>query len=199
MEVDLSKTPTVQKSRRVRDDRRASRRIWNPTAPPIVSPRSFATRSATLMVEMRRGCVVMMLHSPPAAAASSRRNWGTCVVLPHPVGPQITVTACAFTAAKISARLAKAGSCARNAENDESGRGGAEFEDGAAITSSSFTSCGRATLVGSDSAARLSRAAWCMRMNCLRRVKLEIESWIQGAVRSVSCRECSGRSEKEGE
>jgi hypothetical protein len=41
---------------------------------PMRSPRSNATRSATVMAEMRRGCVQIMRQLRPAAHASSSRN-----------------------------------------------------------------------------------------------------------------------------
>ena len=54
------------------------------TVSPMRSPRSDATRSATDIAEMRRGCATTMLQHLPWAAASSRQNCGTCVVLPVP-------------------------------------------------------------------------------------------------------------------
>ena len=75
----------VQKSNRVLGVALLSRRIVYPTVDPILSPRSAATRSATDMADMRRGCAMMMLHGTPLAAASSRQNWGTWVVFPLPI------------------------------------------------------------------------------------------------------------------
>ena len=69
-----------------------SKRIVYPTVLPIVSPRSAATRSATDMAEIRRGCAMIILHAMPLDAASSKQNWGTCVVFPDPVSPSTTVT-----------------------------------------------------------------------------------------------------------
>ena len=88
----LSRMPVVQNIRRVSAEHRFSSLIWYPTSPPTLAPRSAATRSATPMAEMRRGCVHTMDASTPAASAASSTNCGTCVVLPQPVSPEITTT-----------------------------------------------------------------------------------------------------------
>lgn len=51
-----------------------------PWVPGAGSPRSEATRSATEMAAMRRGCVqIRLARAPrPASMAASSRNWGTC-------------------------------------------------------------------------------------------------------------------------
>ena len=52
-----SKIPVVQNKSRVELDILLSSRIWYPTTFPIRSTRSDATRSATPMADIRRGCV----------------------------------------------------------------------------------------------------------------------------------------------
>jgi hypothetical protein len=67
-----SNTPLVQNKSAHSGDARDSRRIWYPTEPlPMSSPRSFATRSETVMAEMRRGCVHMIAAPRPEDHASS--------------------------------------------------------------------------------------------------------------------------------
>mmetsp|Transcript_1340 Transcript_1340/g.3125 ORF Transcript_1340/g.3125 Transcript_1340/m.3125 type:complete len:304 (+) Transcript_1340:772-1683(+) len=87
-----SSTPVVQNSSCVELPALVSRRMEYPMVPPISSPRSSATRAATPMALMRRGCVHMTYTGSPRAAASSRMYCGTCVVLPHPVSPSMMVT-----------------------------------------------------------------------------------------------------------
>jgi hypothetical protein len=57
-------------------------------------PNSAATRSAVLMAATRRGCVTQMAPDRSGKSAqpkpASSRNWGTWVVLPHPVSPHNT-------------------------------------------------------------------------------------------------------------
>ena len=53
-----------------------------PGVPGAESPLSEATRSATLMAAILRGCVQMMLHCPPwpASVAASSKYWGTYII-----------------------------------------------------------------------------------------------------------------------
>mmetsp|Transcript_12085 Transcript_12085/g.50869 ORF Transcript_12085/g.50869 Transcript_12085/m.50869 type:complete len:242 (-) Transcript_12085:533-1258(-) len=82
---------------------------------PRRSLRSSATRCATLIAAIRRGCVHTMDVSPPlpASIASSSRNCGSCVVLPQPVSPLTTTTWCDATASSKRAFASKAGSFRR--------------------------------------------------------------------------------------
>ena len=100
---------------RVEDEETDSRRILYPTDLPMASPRSEATRAATDVALMRRGCVQMMEVRPPSPriTASSRMNCGSCVVLPHPVSPATMVTWWFATACRSSAVLAHDGSFMR--------------------------------------------------------------------------------------
>jgi len=94
----------VQNRRRVLSHVLLSPRIAYPTAPTPTrgSPRSAATRSATPMAEMRRGCVQMMFTGVFVSAACSRMYCATCVVFPLPVSPSTIVTGF-FANASISA------------------------------------------------------------------------------------------------
>jgi hypothetical protein len=88
-----SNTPFVQNNSAVSAHALFSRRIWYPTDPfPICSPRSAATRSATVIADMRLGCVHMIAAPTPRCHASSMRYCGTCVVFPHPVAPAMSTT-----------------------------------------------------------------------------------------------------------
>lgn len=67
-----------------------SRRIWYPTLSlPTISARSSATRWATEMALILRGCVHRILHTEAFSfiIASSKMNCATWVVLPQPVNP----------------------------------------------------------------------------------------------------------------
>lgn len=46
------------------------------------------------MADIRLGCVHMMLQTAPRSdsISDSKMNWGTCVVLPQPVSPEIIIT-----------------------------------------------------------------------------------------------------------
>mmetsp|Transcript_7081 Transcript_7081/g.12654 ORF Transcript_7081/g.12654 Transcript_7081/m.12654 type:complete len:241 (+) Transcript_7081:2990-3712(+) len=72
----------------------ASFRTVYPTDSPIDSPRSHATRSATEMAAIRRGCVTItrgrrfLPSSRPTQ--SSTMNCGSCVLFPLPVPPLTT-------------------------------------------------------------------------------------------------------------
>ena len=112
-----SRVPVVQKVSRVASDRRASSLIWYPTLSPSASPRSCATRAATLTAETLRGCVhtTFVVDASPAASARSRTNRGSCVVFPHPVSPETTRTCVPSSARKNASFAACAGSRARAA------------------------------------------------------------------------------------
>lgn len=64
------------------------------TDSPRGSPRSVDTLSETAMAEILRGCVHIMLQNAPRpdSISDSNINWGSWVVLPHPVSPEITTT-----------------------------------------------------------------------------------------------------------
>ena len=64
-------------------------------ANPVTQTQIRTLFDSQFVLSYRLGCVQMMLATPPASPAkrlSSRINWGTCVVLPHPVIPLITKT-----------------------------------------------------------------------------------------------------------
>src|SRR5690625_4673947 len=67
-------------------------RTWTPTAPPIGTPSSSATRRATARAAMRRGWVQPIIPAAPRPAA--RHSLGSWVVLPEPVSPATTTTWC---------------------------------------------------------------------------------------------------------
>mmetsp|Transcript_13671 Transcript_13671/g.61386 ORF Transcript_13671/g.61386 Transcript_13671/m.61386 type:complete len:332 (-) Transcript_13671:160-1155(-) len=73
-----------------------SYRTWYPTSPPRGTLSSCATLVAVDVTATRRGCVTATAPGCAAHIGSpypdSYKNWGTCVVLPHPVSPQMTVT-----------------------------------------------------------------------------------------------------------
>lgn len=64
------------------------------TVSPRDSPRSMDTLSETAIAEILRGWVHIMLQNAPlpVSISDSNRYWGSCVVLPHPVSPDITTT-----------------------------------------------------------------------------------------------------------
>ena len=64
------------------------------TVSPRGSPRSMDTLSETAIAEILRGWVHIMLQNAPrpVSISDSNRYWGSCVVLPHPVSPDITTT-----------------------------------------------------------------------------------------------------------
>lgn len=66
----------------------------NPTDSPRGSPLSVDTLSATVMADILRGWVQIMLQNAPRpdSISDSRMYWGSCVVFPHPVSPEITTT-----------------------------------------------------------------------------------------------------------
>mmetsp|Transcript_29361 Transcript_29361/g.95843 ORF Transcript_29361/g.95843 Transcript_29361/m.95843 type:complete len:222 (-) Transcript_29361:194-859(-) len=110
-----SRTPVVQKSSRVLGLRRLSSRIWYPTMSPRRSPRSAATRSATVTAARRRGCVHTMFTSAPRPArhASCSTRLATCVVLPAPVSADTMLTWPLWMVRSTSSRIWYAGSCSR--------------------------------------------------------------------------------------
>jgi hypothetical protein len=86
-------TPDVQNNSEQSAETRLSNRIWYPTVLwPILSPRSFAMRSETVIALIRRGCVHTIDAPRPFAHASSKMYCGTCVVFPHPVDPATSTT-----------------------------------------------------------------------------------------------------------
>lgn len=64
------------------------------TVSPRGSPLSVETLSATAIADILRGCVHIMLQNAPRPDSISDSNmyWGSWVVLPHPVSPDITIT-----------------------------------------------------------------------------------------------------------
>lgn len=78
-----------------------SPRTWYPTQAGNISLRSWATLLAIETAANLRGCVTTILHCRRNRLYSSKMNWGTCVVLPHPVPPFINTTRFASMAFKI--------------------------------------------------------------------------------------------------
>mmetsp|Transcript_11356 Transcript_11356/g.47501 ORF Transcript_11356/g.47501 Transcript_11356/m.47501 type:complete len:506 (-) Transcript_11356:330-1847(-) len=78
-----------------------SYRTWYPTSPPRGTSSSCATLVAVDVTATRRGCVTATAPGCAAHVGSpypdSYKNCGTCVVLPHPVSPQMTTTGLWFT------------------------------------------------------------------------------------------------------
>ena len=64
------------------------------TVSPRGSPLSADTLSATAMADILRGWVQIMLQNAPRPDSISDSNiyWGSWVVLPHPLSPDITIT-----------------------------------------------------------------------------------------------------------
>ena len=108
-----SSTPVVQKVTLVRRETTTSPRVAYPTTSPTASPRSSATRRATVTAATLRGCATMIEHAPPRPVSiqRSRTNCGAWVVLPEPVAPTSTVNAApdSSTAATIEALARHAG------------------------------------------------------------------------------------------
>ena len=103
----------VQKVTLVRRETTTSPRVAYPTTSPTASPRSSATRRATVTAATLRGCATMIEHAPPRPVSiqRSRTNCGAWVVLPEPVAPTSTVNAApdSSTAATIEAFARHAG------------------------------------------------------------------------------------------
>lgn len=64
------------------------------TVLPSGSPLSVDTLSATAIADILRGCVQIMLQNAPRpdSVSDSSMYWGSWVVLPQPVSPDITMT-----------------------------------------------------------------------------------------------------------
>ena len=67
------------------------RKLRKLTDSPNFSPLSEATLSDTDIADIRLGCVHIMLQEAPrvASISDSKMNCGICVVLPHPVSPEM--------------------------------------------------------------------------------------------------------------
>ena len=63
---------------------------------------TFYIRSATPIAEIRRGCVHTIYIGLEDAASSSRIDWGTCVVFPQAVSPEMMITLLCRMASTIS-------------------------------------------------------------------------------------------------
>jgi hypothetical protein len=96
-------TPSVTTSSRVAALNRRSKRTCHPTSPPIVQPRSSATRAAIARAAMRRGWSRMT--GPSAISAGGMR-----VVLPAPGAAVTTAARDRRTRSAISSRNASTGS-----------------------------------------------------------------------------------------
>jgi hypothetical protein len=73
---------------------------------------SLATRAATLVAAIRRGCVQPICWFTPRPIAI--QIFGSCVVLPEPVSPATITTWCAAIAFAMSATAAEIGSASGN-------------------------------------------------------------------------------------
>lgn len=71
---------------------RLSNLIWKPTMPPNETPCSFDTRFAHSFAATRLGCEHRTRHGSVRWEQYSNMYWGTCVVFPHPVGPDTITT-----------------------------------------------------------------------------------------------------------
>ena len=121
----LIKSPVVTNMRRVSLEAFSlSKPTLYPTSPPSLQPLSSATLLAKAWAANFRGwkcikiailmsqlkfpsyqkitCVTMMFTYLSWVAKWSNKNWGTWVLLPQPVTPEMTVTQCASILAKSS-------------------------------------------------------------------------------------------------
>lgn len=118
VKASRSNIPSVKYSRRVKLDCRDWNRTRYPTYAPRLTSISYATRVATLMAAIRRGCVhAIMLGNILRYTANYIRKCGICVVLPLPVSPTRRVTGLCCTASWMRARYAYTGRCCRTRRN----------------------------------------------------------------------------------
>ena len=109
--ISRSNTPSVMNLIAVLALVDVSNRIWYATF-VLWSPSSSPTRLA-ILTAARRGCVTPIIPGVGPSGApypDSRRNWGTCVVLPLPVAPQTTTTSLLCIASIIFCSSATMGS-----------------------------------------------------------------------------------------
>mmetsp|Transcript_23573 Transcript_23573/g.42891 ORF Transcript_23573/g.42891 Transcript_23573/m.42891 type:complete len:278 (+) Transcript_23573:2176-3009(+) len=113
-----NRMPVVQKSKQVSGPVLLSSLTEYPIDSPSCSPRSSATRSATLMALILRGCVHTTEQGTPDSAAFSTMYCPTCVVLPQPVSPSTIVTWWPSIASRISVRCSSTGRASRTSCSD---------------------------------------------------------------------------------